>query len=187
MSRNTLAWLAMLAASGCARPEPPTQVDKETPALRQGSALEYGAHGELLNRGTLCLFQGKPETRDTASRAALGHLSVELSNGEDLYVGVSPIRAGGCARVTAHSCVVEREAGALRVRSSLATASSREPCTAESAEAGTSEAVCRIPKLAAGNYTLQWGGRSLRFAVPSTVAKLGRCLYDEGVTTPSRR
>ncbi|MET0282832.1 MAG: hypothetical protein ABW352_00100 [Polyangiales bacterium] len=163
--------LALLAAAGCGR-APESHVSTE-PAELRGQTSEYGSNGELLNEGTLCLFQGEPEDRDSVLRAPGDPL--ELVDGGDLHVAIRPIPATGCTRTSTHSCVVEQQSDGLRVTSSSTTSAPDGPCIAEGESSGTL-AVCRIPKLAPGHHMLHWGTHSLRFELPGSVERATRCV-----------
>jgi hypothetical protein len=178
--------LGALSVTGCSRAELPVATDPVPPAEPSAPALEYGPNGELLNQGTLCLFRGEPDDRNAVARAMRDTTALELANGEDLVVGVSPIRLSGCVRMTSHDCSVEREGDGLRVTSSLATKEPEGPCIAEGGGAGK-QAFCRLPALTSGHYTLHWGTRDLTFDVPGKLVKQGRCLYEQPLRATSSR
>ena len=180
--RNTLCSLLALVALGCGREPPagpapvprPSEVDplrapkaplsdsREAPAER----VTWSAREEH-DSGTLCLTSSNRPYQSAREVARRPGKPLDVSANGVLYVMVetSPSE-GDCPRNKKHTCTVERDGEDLRI-SSHATyeiPSGPVPC----AEGGFPlTALCKLPRLQKGSYTLHWAEKTMTLTVPS--------------------
>jgi len=91
--------------------------------------------------------------------------------GQALYVHVETCCVDSCDRNARATCTVERTGNELRVSSLLQYESPDKTSLACPDVSDHPWAICQIPTLDAGAYTLHFAGQSLSFRVPGTLNK----------------
>jgi len=147
----------------------------EQPAVPQ--AAPDWARGEEHNRGTLCLSADSPA--DALQFVNAGRRSppqVELLPGTSLFAVFRGVCLNSCERHGQARCSVERSGTVLAAKLDVQfERTTQGPCTDFRQ---CTPAVCRVPPLEAGSYTLRYGDDTLALEVPSS-GKL-KCLPGAG-------